>query len=53
MDNKRFTFSKWLAGFRYAFNGVRILIRYERNVWIHCLIAVCVVIAGFLSEISA
>lgn len=52
MDNKGFTFRKRLAGFRYAFRGIRLLLRYEHNVWLHCLIGACAVTAGFLLEIS-
>jgi diacylglycerol kinase (ATP) len=52
MDSKRFSFPEWFAGFRHAFDGVRLLIRNERNAAIHCLIGMGVVVAGFLLEIS-
>ena len=48
MKNSGFTFHKRLASFRYAFNGLRILIRNEHNAWIHCFVAICVIIAGLL-----
>ena len=47
MKNNGFTFRKRLASFRYAFNGIRLLIQKEHNAWIHCFAAICVVIAGF------
>lgn len=52
MKNDGFTFRKRLRSFRYAFNGIRLLISKEHNAWIHCFATVCVVIAGFLLEIS-
>jgi diacylglycerol kinase (ATP) len=53
MDNKGFTFHKRLAGFKYAFRGIGLLLRDEHNAWLHCIIGICAVIAGFLLEISA
>ena len=47
MKNSGFTFRKRLASFRYAFNGIRLLIQKEHNAWIHC-----VVIAGFFFGLS-
>lgn len=52
MKNDGFTFRKRLLSFRYAFNGIRLLISKEHNAWIHCFAAVCVVIAGILLKIS-
>ena len=55
MKNSGFTFRKRLASFRYAFNGIRLLIQKEHNAWIHCFAAICVVIVGFyfgLSEVE-
>ena len=34
MKNSGFTFRKRLASFRYAFNGIRLLIQKEHNAWI-------------------
>ena len=48
MKNSGFTFRKRLASFRYAFNGIRLLIQKEHNAWIHCFATICVIIAGFL-----
>ena len=52
MKNSGFTFRKRLASFRYAFNGIRLLIQKEHNAWIHCIAAICVVIAGFSFGLS-
>lgn len=52
MKNDGFTLRKRLQSFRYAFNGIRLLITKEHNAWIHCFAAVCVVVAGILLEIS-
>lgn len=42
-----------MASFKYAFHGIWRLLRYECNAWIHCGVAFCVVVAGFLLDISA
>ncbi len=52
MDNKGFTFCKRMASFKYAFNGIFLLLRYEHNAWLHIFISICVIIAGFLLKIS-
>ena len=52
MKNDGFTLKKRLNSFTYAFNGIKLLITREHNAWIHTFIAVCVVIAGFLFNIS-
>ena len=52
MKNDGFTFRKRLRSFRYAFNGIRLLITREHNAWIHCFAAVCVVVAGILLGLS-
>lgn len=52
MDNKDFSFRKRLAGFKYAFHGIRLLLSHEANVWLHCLVGVVAVISGFVLKIS-
>lgn len=47
MKNDGFTLRKRLNSFRFAFNGIRLLITREHNAWIHCFAAVCVITAGF------
>ena len=39
--------------FRYAFSGMADMFREEANVRIHCIVAVLVIVAGFLFRISA
>ena len=53
MKNKGFTLRKRLNSFRYAFNGIRLLIQNEHNAWIHCIITICVIISGFIFNLSA
>ena len=49
---EKFSWAKRLAGFRYAFNGIKILIKEEHNARIHLFVACCVLIAGALLKIS-
>ena len=53
MKNDGFTVRKRLRSFKFAFNGIKLLITKEHNAWIHCFAAVCVVIAGFYFDISS
>lgn len=46
MKNDGFTLRKRLRSFKFAGNGIRLLITREHNAWIHCFAAVCVIIAG-------
>lgn len=52
MKNDGFTLRKRLRSFRYAFNGIRLLITKEHNAWIHCFATVCVIIAGMVLGLS-
>lgn len=52
MKNTGFTFRKRMQSFRYAFNGIKLLILHEPNAWIHCFSAVCVVVAGLWLGLS-
>ena len=42
MKNDGFTLRKRLRSFKYAFNGIKLLIAHEPNAWIHCVAAACV-----------
>lgn len=53
MKNSGFTLKKRLKSFRYAWHGIGLLIRYEHNAWIHTFTAVCVIVAGCLTGLSA
>lgn len=46
MKNNGFTLRKRLAGFKYAFRGIKRLFTHEPNSWIHLFVTVCVLIAG-------
>ncbi|WP_300793483.1 diacylglycerol kinase family protein [uncultured Bacteroides sp.] len=52
MKNDGFTLRKRLKSFKFAFNGIKLLITREHNAWIHCFAAVCVIIAGVAFGIS-
>ena len=50
--NQPFSILKRLKCFTFAFNGLKILVQEEHNSWIHIAITICVVLAGFLLQIS-
>lgn len=52
MKNDGFTFRKRARSFKFAFNGIKLLITKEHNAWIHCFAAVCVLIAGVVFGLS-
>jgi len=52
MKQQNFSIIKRLNSFKYAFNGLKILINEEHNSRIHLLATICVVIAGFVFKIS-
>lgn len=52
MKNEGFTWRKRLLSFKFAFNGIRLLIRNEHNAWIHSFATVCVLIAGFCFDLN-
>lgn len=52
MKNDGFTLRKRLKSFKYAFNGIRLLITHEANAWIHCFSAVCVVLVGWFLQLN-
>ncbi|MDR0537060.1 MAG: diacylglycerol kinase family protein [Tannerellaceae bacterium] len=51
MDSKKELLKKRLAGFKYAFRGVKLL-KHEHNARLHGIIGACVIVAGFLLNIS-
>jgi diacylglycerol kinase len=52
MKQQRFSVLKRLKSFKYAFNGLRILIKEEHNARIHLIATICVIIAGIFFKIS-
>ena len=53
LNDEGFTLRKRLRSFKFAGNGIRLLITREHNAWIHCFAAVCVTLAGWLIGLSA
>lgn len=53
MKQQAFSLNKRFKSFRYAFNGLKILILEEHNSRIHLVAAMVVVLAGFFFKISA
>ena len=51
--NNHFSWKNRLLSFKYAFNGIALLVRNEHNAWIHCFAAVSVVICGFIFNLKA
>ena len=52
MKHQKFSMSKRIKSFGFAFNGFKILIKEEHNARIHLFAAACVLIAGFALKIS-
>ncbi|GHT48018.1 diacylglycerol kinase [Bacteroidia bacterium] len=52
MKQEKFSLKKRFMSFKYAFNGLKILIWEEQNAWIHIFVTLCVLIAGFVLKIS-
>ena len=53
MSSKKFSISRRIKSFKYAFNGFRILIKEEHNSRVHLIVGVCVIISGIYFTISA
>lgn len=52
-EKEKFSFKDRIRSFGYAFNGLKILFRFEHNAWIHSIITFVVIILGFLLKISS
>lgn len=52
MEKKRFSLTDRARSFKYAGRGIARLISHEHNAWIHCFVAVCVVVAGLWLGLS-
>lgn len=53
MNNSNFSLRKRLLSFKYAFNGLWLLIREEHNSRIHLCLALLTIIAGFWFKITS
>ena len=51
-QSEKFSLRKRISSFRYAFNGLKILITEEHNARIHLFVACCVLIAGVVFKVS-
>ncbi|MBR4638498.1 MAG: diacylglycerol kinase family protein [Bacteroidales bacterium] len=49
---EKFSISKRLKSFTYAFNGLKVLFQEEHNSRIHLFATVCVIVAGVLLKLS-
>ncbi len=49
---KAFRFSDRLKSFRFAFNGMAILVRTQHNAWLHLLSTAAVIALGFAFQVS-
>jgi len=49
---QKFSFSKRLASFSFAFSGLRVLFKEEHNSWIHLFLATSVLVLGIWLRIS-
>ena len=52
MSQEKFSFSKRLASFKHAFNGLIILWREEHNARIHLITSILVLGAGYMLDVS-
>ena len=52
MEKKHFSLTDRARSFKYAGRGIARLISREHNAWIHCFVAVCVVLAGLWLGLS-
>lgn len=52
MKNTKFSITKRLLSFKYAFNGLKILIHEEHNARIHVVAAALVIVISFVLQIE-
>ena len=53
MKQEKFSFRKRIRSFGFAFSGIRTLLRDEHNSRIHVFAMACVLVFGFMLDISA
>ena len=51
--DRGFSLSSRVQSFRYAWRGVKIMLRSQQNAWIHAVASVCVLTAGGLFGLDA
>ncbi len=52
MNSNQFCLRKRMRSFIYAARGIKQLATHEHNMWIHMVAAVCVIVAGFVFNIT-
>lgn len=52
MNTQKFSITKTVTSFGYAFNGLKILMREEHNARIHLFAGICAGTAGILLKVS-
>jgi len=50
--NNKFSIKSRIKSFDYAFQGILFFIKTQHNAWIHLLMAIVVVVFGFIYELS-
>ena len=53
MSGNKFGIGQRLASFRYALAGILFMLRTQHNAWLHLVITVAVIVAGFVLQVSA
>jgi len=51
--HRSFTLSGRVQSFRYAFQGVALMLRSQHNAWLHAFASVCILVMGGLFRLSA
>lgn len=51
-DPRPFTFTGRLRSFRFAFRGIRLVLRTQHNAWVHLAATLAILIAGLLLRLS-
>lgn len=51
--NGSFTISGRVQSFRYAFQGVALMLKSQHNAWLHAFASVCILVMGGLFRLSA
>ncbi len=50
--SRKFSFRQRMLSFKYAFNGIFLMVKNEHNAWIHAFAAIMAVSAGFYFGIT-
>jgi diacylglycerol kinase len=53
MTDKKFSISRRIKSFGYAFKGIFFVFKTQHNIWIHSLAIIVVLTAGFIFKLNA